>query len=90
MRPVQFFSAEYLKNARKASPTQIVKFLDDYRRLHANAEFKGPREPTKLISIRLSVGTLSKLKSLARSQQTPYQTLMKKLIEDALDLRKVP
>lgn len=84
MKPVQFFSDAYLEKSRKASATQIAKFLDDYRGLHANAELRVPREPTKLISIRLAVKTLSTLKALGRSKQVPYQTLIKTMIDEGI------
>lgn len=39
-RPVQLFSDEYLERCRALSPTDIVRFLEDFRRLHA-----APRGP---------------------------------------------
>lgn len=81
MKPIQFFSDDYLRESRKASPTQIAKFLDDYRKLHGDAKLQVDREPTKLISIRLPIRSLLKLKTLAKKKQIPYQTLMKQMIE---------
>ena len=34
IRPVQYFSDEYLERCRKLSPADIVRFLDDFRRLY--------------------------------------------------------
>ncbi len=34
VRPVQFFSDEYLKRCRALSPADIVRFLDEFRRLY--------------------------------------------------------
>jgi predicted DNA binding CopG/RHH family protein len=84
MKPVQFFTDEYLKTSRKASPTQIAIFLDDYRSLHSGAKLRVAPEPTKLISIRLPIRILARLKALSKEKQIPYQTLMKQIIENNL------
>lgn len=34
VRPVQFFSDEYLERCRALSPADIVRFLDEFRRLY--------------------------------------------------------
>jgi predicted DNA binding CopG/RHH family protein len=83
MKPIQYFSDEYLSQARKSSPTQIVKFLDDYRRLHSSSELRFDQGPTKMISIRLPFKLLAALKTRAKKEQIPYQTLIKKILEDA-------
>lgn len=85
MKPVQYFSEDYLQSASKATPTQIVKFLDEYRSLHGNANFQVAREPTKLISIRMGVRTLAKLKALSKQKQIPYQTLIKQMIDTGFE-----
>jgi len=85
MRPTQYFTDEYLQSTRKSTPTQIAKFLDDYRILHGNAKLEVTRKKTKLISIRLTVDILSDLKSLSKRRQIPYQTLMKQLLEQGLN-----
>lgn len=33
-RPVQYFSDAYLERCRQLTPAQIVRFLDEFRRLH--------------------------------------------------------
>lgn len=84
MRPVQFFSDEYLKTSRKSTPTQIATFLEDYRTLQSSAKLRTKREPTKLISIRLPVKTLLAFKALSKQKQIPYQTLIKEMLENGL------
>lgn len=59
-------------------------FLDEYRQLHSAAQLRVNREPTKLISIRLPVKTLLRLKKLSKTRKVPYQTLMKQMIENEL------
>ena len=34
MRPVQYFTPEYLEQCRQMTPDQIIRFVDDFRRLH--------------------------------------------------------
>lgn len=84
MKPIQIFSDDYLEISRKSSPTQIVKFLENFRYLQTNAKLVVDRGPSKLISLRLPLKTLSALKSLARSKQMPYQTLIKQIIDQNL------
>ncbi len=84
MKPVQYFSDEYLAVAKKSSPTQIAKFLDDYRSLHGQAVLLQEHEPSKLISIRVTLRLLTALKDLAKKKRVPYQKLMKEIIEAGL------
>ena len=37
MRPVQFFSDEYLDQCRRMKPADVLRFLDEFRRLYAPA-----------------------------------------------------
>lgn len=37
MRPVQFFTPEYLERCRGLAPEQILRFLDDFRQMHGAA-----------------------------------------------------
>ena len=41
MRPVQFFSDEYLDQCKRMKPADVLRFLDEFRRLYAP-----PRPPT--------------------------------------------
>ena len=34
MRPVQYFSDDYLERCRNLTPDQILQFLDEFRQLH--------------------------------------------------------
>lgn len=85
MKPIQYFSDDYLAIAKKSSPTQIATFLEDFRTLQGNAKLRIEHGPTKLISLRLPVRVLSALKSLSKVKQVPYQTLMKEMIEKGLN-----
>jgi hypothetical protein len=37
MRPVQYFTPEYLERCRNLTPDQILQFLDDFRQMHGAA-----------------------------------------------------
>ena len=47
MRPVQFFSDEYLEHCKSFSAEQILGFLEDFRLLHE------PPQRSKLISLKV-------------------------------------
>ncbi len=76
MKTVQRFSDEYLQSCREMSPDQIVKFLDDFRRLH------GARvAPSKLISMKVPTDLLAAFKAKAALANTRYQTQIKELMK---------
>lgn len=76
MKPVQYFSDEYLEQCRGMTPDQIIQFLDDFRQLHgANMPSK-----SKLISIKVPENLLNTFKVQATRQGTPYQTKIKALM----------
>ena len=77
MRPVQYFSDEYLEQCRELGTDDIIRFLDDFRRLH------GARPaPSKLISMKVPEDLLQAFKTRARLQGTPYQTQIKALMRE--------
>ncbi|MBI4915261.1 MAG: hypothetical protein HY825_05385 [Acidobacteria bacterium] len=77
MRPVQYFSPEYLERCRELSPEQIVAFLDDFQALHAAAS--APRK-SRLISLRLPEPLLAAFRTRASLAGVPYQTQIKRLM----------
>ena len=42
-RPVQYFTDEYLERCRDLSPADILRFLDEFRRLYGSR--RPPRTP---------------------------------------------
>lgn len=74
MRPVQYFTSEYLENCRKMSPDQIVQFLDDFRKIQA------PRDKSKLISIKVPESLLHAFRTKCELENKKYQTQIKKLM----------
>jgi len=81
MRPVQRFSAEYLERVRKTTPNQIVRFLDEFRQIHAS------RRPSRLISMRVPEPLLASFKERCRMEGIPYQARIKELMAGWLGSR---
>ena len=69
MRPVQFFSAEYLAQAQNLTPSEIADFLDQYLALMSSQDGK-----RKLISLRVPEQILSLFKQKSKLTKKPYQT----------------
>ena len=79
MRALQKFSDEYLERCSEMSVDEIVRFLDDFRRIHGN-------KPGKLrpISMKVPEELLSAFKTKAKLNNVRYQTQIKKLMRDWL------
>lgn len=75
MRPVQYFSDDYLEQCRALSAEQILQYLDDFRCLLA-----AQPGPSKLISIKVPEDLLSAFRVKAGIAGTPYQTQIKALM----------
>ena len=78
MKPLQRFSAEYLESTRNVSPEQILRFLDEFRQIHA------PDRPSRLISMRVPEPLLSAFKNRCGLEGVPYQTRIKELMAEWL------
>ena len=77
MRPLQHFSKDYLEKCRSMRPEQIIRFLDDFRTLHAQRE-RPPK--SRLISIKVPEPLLEAFKTKARLSGIAYQTKIKRLM----------
>ena len=80
MRPVQYFSKEYLEHCRKMTPEQILTFLDDFRLLHAAASAAPAK--SRLISLKVPEHLLATFKMKAQRSGVHYQTQIKRLMTD--------
>ena len=76
MKTVQYFNDEYLERCRGMTPEQILRYLDDFRRLHGNSPAR-----SKLISMKVPEDLLNAFKARAAIANTPYQTQIKKLMK---------
>lgn len=77
MRPVQYFSEEYLEKCKEMTPEQIIQFLDDFRTLHGSIQ----TSKSKLISIKVPENLLNTFKTKSKLKEVPYQTQIKKLMK---------
>lgn len=78
-RPLQRFSDAYLERCRELSPEDIVRFLDDFRRLH------GAAARSRLISLKVPEPLLAAFKTKARLYKVPYQTQIKNIMQAWLE-----
>ena len=76
MKAVQRFTDDYLDQCRTMTPDQIIRFLDDFRRLHGSTP-----APSKAISIKMPTDLLNAFKARAALARTPYQTQIKALMK---------
>ena len=80
MKPVQYFSDEYLDLCRKMPVADRLRFLEDFRKL----QDRRPSPKSRLISLRIDEALLALFKEKAKAEGLPYQTLLKRLIRDYL------
>jgi len=78
---IQHFSREYLENTKDAKPEQIIKFLEDFRKLH----YGQIKSPSKLISMRVPQNLLKAFKQKAETQNVIYQVKIKELMKKWVD-----
>ena len=79
-RPLQTFSDEYLARCRELSATDIVRFLDDFKRTHGHVESR-----SRLISLKVPETLLAAFKTKARLDGVRYQTQIKNLMRQWLE-----
>ena len=76
MKALQRFTNEHLEYGKSLTPDQVLRFLDDFRRLHGNRP-----SVSKLISMKVPEDLLDAFKTRAKITGTPYQTQIKKLMK---------
>ena len=79
MRPVQYFSKEYLKQTRRTSPEETVQFLEDFRLMHAKPA------ASKLISMKVPEPLLAAFRFKCSERGVKYQTRIKELMIDWIE-----
>lgn len=88
-RPLQTFSDDYLQRCRDLSPMDIVRYLDDFKRIHGQVESR-----SRLISLKVPEPLLAAFKTRARLRGVRYQTqikiLMRQWLEEASRSEDVP
>lgn len=78
MKPVQYFSDDYLEQCRKMSTKGILEFLEGFRRLAGQGRAK---PQSKLISIKIDETLLNAFRRRAALENKKYQTLIKELMQ---------
>jgi hypothetical protein len=75
VRPVQLFTDEYLEQCRGMTADQVIRFLEDFRNLHA-----GRPTGSKLISLKVPEDLLQAFRQRAKLAGVPYQVQIKRLM----------
>jgi predicted DNA binding CopG/RHH family protein len=75
VRPVQYFSDEYLQQCRGMQPDDIIRYLEDFRRLHGSRPAR-----SKLISMKVPEDLLEAFKAKSKLAGIRYQTQIKTLM----------
>jgi len=75
MRPIQYFSEEYLEQCKKMSPDNIAEFLESFRLMQA------PTDKSKLISIKIPESLLTVFRKKCSASNVKYQTQIKILMK---------
>lgn len=78
MRPLQRFSDEYLEQTRKASPEQILEYLESFRLM------TGRPGKSRLISIKVPESLLNGFRRRCELENVRYQTRIKQLMQSYL------
>jgi uncharacterized protein (DUF4415 family) len=79
MRPVQYFSDEYLAQCRDARPETILEYLESFRLMSS------PQKKSKLISIKIPEALLDSFRARCEIEDVRYQTQIKKLMAEWLE-----
>lgn len=76
MKPVQYFSDEYLEQCKSFSTEAILEYLDNFRLMQQ------PSDKTRLISIKIPESLLASFRAKSQLHKTKYQTQIKKLMTE--------
>ncbi len=76
MKATQYFDDDYLARCQAMTPDEIIRFVEDFRELHA-----GQKARAKLISLKVPENLLAAFKRKAKLTGIPYQTQIKQLMQ---------
>jgi predicted DNA binding CopG/RHH family protein len=77
MRPIQYFSEEYLNVCQNFSTGDILNFIENFKILTLGSK----KAETKLISIKIETDLLELFKRKANLENKRYQTKIKELMK---------
>lgn len=75
MKPVQYFSDDYLEQCKNAKPEAILEFLEGFRLMNSKPA------KSKLISMKIQEELLASFRRKCELQNIRYQTQIKKLMQ---------
>jgi predicted DNA binding CopG/RHH family protein len=78
MKPVQYFSDEYLERCRNVKTEMILEYLESFRLMNR------PSTKSKLISIKMPEPLLTSFRRKCELENVKYQTQIKRLMEQWL------
>ncbi|WP_038247065.1 CopG family antitoxin [Ghiorsea bivora] len=78
MRPIQYFSDEYLERCKGITTEQVLEFLETFRKMQEK-----PKK-SKLISLKVPEPMLESFKQKSALEGIKYQTKIKSLMQDWL------
>ena len=76
-KTIQYFSDDYLKRCKDATPDEILEFLENFRILVSQSQ-----EKCQLISLKIEPSLLIAFKRKATLSGIPYQRKIKQLMKD--------
>ena len=75
------FTPEYLARCREMTPDQIIRFLEDFRRLHGGAVQGAKGAKSRSISLKVPEDLLNAFRTMARLSGRSYQSQIKDLMK---------
>jgi len=84
MKPVQYFNDEYLQQSRKASPEQVLAYLEQFR-LMQDPTRKSSKPISKLISLKVPQDMLTAFRAKCDMRGEKYQTKIKELMKQWIE-----
>jgi predicted DNA binding CopG/RHH family protein len=80
MKAVQHFTPEYLKRCREMAPDQIIKFLDDFRRLFGGRKAGAVRVNSRRVTLTVPEDLLETFRTKVHLNGRPYQDQIRELM----------
>ena len=84
MTAIQYFSEEYLAQSAKATPEQVLQFLEQFRLMQASTAT--PSSASKLISLKVPEELLGLFRAKCELEGLKYQTQIKTLMKTWLEI----
>jgi len=83
MKTIQYFSEDYIKKTRHATPEQILNFLEQFRLMQSPS--KNINSCSKMISLKITEDLLKTFRAKCEIEGIKYQTQIKNLMSQWVD-----